>query len=141
MIRPAPIFICPTSELPICPSGRPTASPLAFPFTNGHSAISLSITGVFASATALPSVLSLNPYPSKIINTVGFLLIPKSPLHLDCLIINSTAYCTSFSTILQDRPPNKYIRKITGFHSGSSKNHHSIVVSLTTRLTSNIFFF
>ena len=25
MIRPAPIFICPTSEFPICPSGSPTA--------------------------------------------------------------------------------------------------------------------
>ena len=27
--RPAPMFRCPTSELPICPSGRPTSAPLA----------------------------------------------------------------------------------------------------------------
>ena len=74
-IRPAPMFRCPTSELPICPSGRPTARPLALPFTKGHSAISLSITGVFACATALPSTLSFSPYPSRIIKTVGFLLI------------------------------------------------------------------
>ena len=59
----------------------PRMDVFAFPFTNGYSAISLSITGVFARATALPSVLSLNPYPSKIINTVGFLLISISPLH------------------------------------------------------------
>ena len=44
---------CPTSELPICPSGSPTARPLAFPFTNGHSSINLSIFGVFASYTAV----------------------------------------------------------------------------------------
>ena len=37
-------------------------SPLAFPFTKGHSCISLSMTGVFASATALPSFLSFSPY-------------------------------------------------------------------------------
>ena len=30
-IRPAPIFKWPTSELPITPSGRPTARPLASP--------------------------------------------------------------------------------------------------------------
>ena len=59
--RPAPMFRCPTSEFPICPSGSPTAIPLAFPFTKGYSAISLSMTGVFASATAFPSFLSFRP--------------------------------------------------------------------------------
>ena len=73
---------CPTSEFPICPSGRPTAIPLAFPFTKGYSFINLSITGVFACAIALPSVLSFKPYPSKINNTVGFLLIILSPLFI-----------------------------------------------------------
>ena len=73
-IRPAPMFRCPTSEFPICPSGSPTAMPLAFPSTKGHSAISLSITGVLASATALPSLRAFKPYPSKIINTVGFFI-------------------------------------------------------------------
>ena len=38
--------------------------------TKGYSFIMRSITGVFASATALPSVFSFNPYPSKINNTV-----------------------------------------------------------------------
>ena len=56
-------------------SGSPTGSPEAAPCTNGAVAISLSITGVFASATALPSVLSLRPYPSRTIKTTGFLLI------------------------------------------------------------------
>ncbi len=60
-MRPAPILVCPTSEFPICPSGSPTAIPLACPSTNGHSAISLSITGVLACAIAFPSTLSLIP--------------------------------------------------------------------------------
>ena len=29
-ILPAPIFVCPTSEFPICPSGSPTARPLVY---------------------------------------------------------------------------------------------------------------
>ena len=40
-----------------------------------QSFMSPSITGVFASYTAFPSCLSLSPYPSRIIKTVGFLLI------------------------------------------------------------------
>ena len=52
----------------------------AFPLTKGYSALSLSITGVFAIATALWSFLSLIPYPSRIISTTGFLLISKPPL-------------------------------------------------------------
>ncbi len=110
MIRPAPIFICPTSEFPICPSGSPTASTAGISFYERalcHQLIHNRSFGKSHTAFALTSYL-LSPYPSRIINTVGFLLIPKSPLHLDCLIFNSTAYCTSFSTILQDGPPNKY---------------------------------
>ena len=84
-IRPAPIFIWPTSELPIWPSGRPTASPLALPFTKGYSAISLSMTGVFASYTAFASCLSFRPYPSRIIKTVGFLLIMFSFYVYSCI--------------------------------------------------------
>ena len=43
--------------------------------TKGHWLISWSITGVFPSHTALASHLSFNPYPSRIIKTVGFLLM------------------------------------------------------------------
>ena len=60
-IRPAPRFRCPTSELPICPSGSPTASPLALPVTKGYSCIRASITGVSAWAMALYSVPSRIP--------------------------------------------------------------------------------
>ncbi|MNI62578.1 hypothetical protein D3C73_1179050 [compost metagenome] len=35
-IRPAPMFRCPTSELPICPSGSPTASPHAVSVVFGY---------------------------------------------------------------------------------------------------------
>jgi len=35
--RPAPIFICPTSELPICPRGRPTSGPWVMSVALGQS--------------------------------------------------------------------------------------------------------
>ena len=46
---------CPTSELPICPSGSPTASPAHSIGAQGLVANSASSTGVSAKATALPS--------------------------------------------------------------------------------------
>ena len=98
-ILPAPMFICPTSELPICPSGRPTARPLAFPFTNGYSFINWSMTGVFACATAFPSVLSFKPYPSKIINTVGFLL-----MFLSSLLLKLWGACTTHISFIYRKP-------------------------------------
>ena len=86
------MFRCPTSELPICPSGSPTAKPLALPLTNGYSFISLSMTGVFASATAFPFVVLFRPYPSKIINTVGFLLILNSSFLITFRLILKQIY-------------------------------------------------
>ncbi len=53
-IRPEPIVRWPTSELPIWPSGSPTASPEAFSVVCGYSRQSRSKTGVSASSTALP---------------------------------------------------------------------------------------
>ena len=69
-ILPAPMFICPTSELPICPSGKPTALPLASISVYGHVSKSLVRFGVFAIFTALPSVSSVMPKPSIIISIV-----------------------------------------------------------------------
>jgi hypothetical protein len=69
------IFICPTSELPICPSGRPTYSPDACPSTKGYSFSSRSMTGVSAIAIALPTGLGLIPYPSRIRSTTGLLSV------------------------------------------------------------------
>src|SRR5215204_4295306 len=60
-IAPAPRLRWPTSELPICPSGRPTASPLAVRVVCGCSAHSRSNTGVSASATALPGPSGARP--------------------------------------------------------------------------------
>ena len=51
--RPAPRFMWPTSELPICPSGRPTNAPDAFISPPGQRAARASTFGVFARATAL----------------------------------------------------------------------------------------
>src|SRR5438874_7433804 len=44
----------PTSELPICPSGRPTARPQVVSVVCGNARHSASNTGVRASSTALP---------------------------------------------------------------------------------------
>ena len=56
--RPAPRFRCPTSLLPIWPSGNPTARPEAVSSVRGELAQSASQCGVFASAIALAVVSS-----------------------------------------------------------------------------------
>ena len=40
--RPAPMLVCPTSELPICPRGSPTSGPKVTSVAFGHSARSRS---------------------------------------------------------------------------------------------------
>ena len=69
--RPAPMVICPTSELPGCPSGRPTAISDAAKRLWGHSVISRSKTGLCAFFTALYSLSSDNPQPSIMHRTTG----------------------------------------------------------------------
>ena len=64
-IEPAPRLRCPTSELPICPAGSPTASPHVVSVVCGCSAHSRSNTGVSASATALPGPSGASPQPSS----------------------------------------------------------------------------
>ena len=64
-IAPAPRLRWPTSELPIWPSGSPTASPFAVSVVCGCSAHSRSNTGVSASATALPGPSGARPQPSS----------------------------------------------------------------------------
>ena len=51
--RPAPILVWPTSELPIWPSGRPTARPEVASSACGHSRIMRSKFGVLAARMAL----------------------------------------------------------------------------------------
>src|SRR6266516_1865324 len=58
------MFWWPTSELPIWPSGRPTARPDVLTAVCGQFRASLSIFGVRARAMALPSFLGLMPQPS-----------------------------------------------------------------------------
>ena len=72
--RPAPIFVWPTSELPIWPSGRPTSRPEAISWEWGYSANSLSRFGLFAVVMALPGVAGAMPYPSIIISTALFVI-------------------------------------------------------------------
>src|SRR5687767_40026 len=68
MTRPAPMFMCPTSELPIWPAGRPTASPEVCSFVCAAVAISRSIVGVCAASMALPCVSSRQPKPSRMMS-------------------------------------------------------------------------
>src|SRR5256885_1141754 len=69
--RPAPRFKCPTSLLPICPSGRPTASPDALSNVRGACAQRRCQVGVRPSSTALPSRPGRKPQPSSTIRTTG----------------------------------------------------------------------
>src|SRR6184192_3276334 len=69
--RPAPRFKCPTSLLPICPSGRPTASPDALSNVRGAFDQRRCQVGVRPSSTALPSRPGRKPQPSSTIRTTG----------------------------------------------------------------------
>src|SRR5690606_2690089 len=69
--RPAPRFMWPTSELPICPSGRPTSMPEPETRVRGAVVHRRSHTGVLAAMMAMDSGDSLCPKPSRIINTTG----------------------------------------------------------------------
>ena len=64
---PAPSVRCPTSELPIWPSGRPTLAPDALSSACGKLRQSSSITGVSASEIALPGPGAATPQPSSTI--------------------------------------------------------------------------
>src|SRR5256714_5586066 len=69
--RPAPRFKCPTSLLPIWPSGSPTASPDALSSVRGARLQRRCQTGVSPSSTALPSRPGRKPQPSSTIRTTG----------------------------------------------------------------------
>ena len=66
---PAPRFMCPTSELPIWPSGRPTARPHAISCACGYVDHNSSNTGVSASEIALPGPSGAIPQPSRTTRT------------------------------------------------------------------------
>src|ERR1041385_4382747 len=69
--RPAPRFRWPTSLLPICPSGSPTASPDAWGGVRGPRLHRRCQTGVAPSSTALPTRPGRKPQPSSTIRTTG----------------------------------------------------------------------
>src|SRR5881409_1633512 len=69
--RPAPRFKCPTSLLPIWPSGRPTARPDALSSVRGAFAQRRCQVGVSPSSMALPSRPGRKPQPSSTIRTTG----------------------------------------------------------------------
>src|SRR4029077_2988648 len=64
-IAPAPRLRWPTSELPICPSGRPTSRPWAESWVWGNSSQRPSNTGVSANEIALPGPAGASPQPSR----------------------------------------------------------------------------
>src|SRR3989475_11482486 len=69
--RPAPRFRCPTSLLPICPSGSPTASPDASSSVRGAFAQRRCQVGVRPSSIAFPTWPGRKPQPSSTIRTTG----------------------------------------------------------------------
>jgi len=62
---------CPTSELPICPAGKPTAAPDASSAVTGLDENNRSRLGVFACATALFTLDGFIPTPSIMISIVA----------------------------------------------------------------------
>ena len=74
-IRPAPILVWPTSELPICPVGNPTSGPCVTNVALGHVAIRRSKLGVCANRGAFAVRSLLSPQPSKMQSTVGVLIV------------------------------------------------------------------
>ena len=68
---PQPMVICPTSELPICPTGKPTPAPDASSAICEYDEKYRSKLGVFASITALLTLLGFKPNPSSMISTEG----------------------------------------------------------------------
>src|SRR5690606_33449262 len=75
----APMFRWPTSELPSCPSGSPTASPQAVRVVWGYVFQYRSKFGFLARATALPNVSSRRPKPSRMMSATGLRLLVMSP--------------------------------------------------------------
>src|SRR6266545_3645775 len=69
--RPAPRFRCPTSLLPICPSGRPTGRPEASSRVRDARSHNVCHTGVSPSSIALPSRPGRKPQPSSTTRTTG----------------------------------------------------------------------
>src|SRR6266550_3647807 len=69
--RPAPRFRWPTSLLPICPSGRPTARPDASSNVRDARSHSVCHTGVRPSSMALPSRPGRKPHPSSTTRITG----------------------------------------------------------------------
>src|SRR5260370_1733087 len=69
--RPAPRFRCPTSLLPICPSGSPTGRPEASSSVRGAGSHNRCHVGVGPSSIALASRPGRNPQPSSTIKTTG----------------------------------------------------------------------
>ena len=69
--RPAPMLRCPTSELPICPCGRPTSLPEVCSSACGHVAQRRSKVGVLACRTALSARSSRQPQPSRMTSMTG----------------------------------------------------------------------
>src|SRR6478736_4988451 len=69
--RPAPRFKWPTSLLPICPSGSPTARPEADSSVHGYWLMRPSQVGVSARAMAFPSRSRRYPHPSSTMSATG----------------------------------------------------------------------
>ena len=74
--RPAPRFVCPTSEFPICPSGSPTSYPDVSTKQCGQVASRLCQLGVCPCSMALSGVtFARYPQPSRINSITGFCII------------------------------------------------------------------
>ena len=132
-MRPAPMFWCPTSLLPITGSpsstGSPTSSPLVATRTCGHSRSNRSFTGVRAARVASPARCSgcgLVPQPSRTMSTQGALRGAAADFAVEFIaeVYECTQPCRGtlgdWPRILQGCPPERRMRTERPWRSATS---------------------
>src|SRR5574344_2169470 len=127
------MLVCPTSEVPICPSGRPTYSPEACSWLVWNFSIRPSSTGVLAICTALfLSVLSPRPQPSMMMSATGaflsFAIIAYYSFNRTGLVVNDLAevFC------LQGSAANECTVDIRLLHEVSNRSRFYAAAVLDT---------
>src|ERR1043165_6215734 len=117
-MRPAPIFKWPTSELPICPSGKPTASPQVTSSVLGYLLYNDFTNGALALAMASAFGTFPCPQPSMMISIAFFDMAAKVRYSYrcrqitNCPLIAIKYYDYSFKIcILASLPRKKQINR------------------------------
>src|ERR1051325_408827 len=121
------MFRCPTSEFPICPSGRPTARPEASSVVHGQSRKRASKRGFSAAAMALYSVSRRQPKPSRTMRMTKGRAGIRGTLSRECADSGGMAAALQIGTLYPYTDFKTYLRM-----GGFDENSTSFVRSLGT---------